>query len=553
MTNSYTVARYLIDRLNEVGVEHVFGVPGDYAFPFLDEIEAAPTIKWIGVCNELHSAYAADGYARVRDIAAVTGSCGVLEMGACGGVAGAFAEEVPLLVISCFPSTDERARRSFTHHSLRGRFDQYQAMMAPITASQTMLTAADSCEQIDDAIKQCWALKTPVYIQFPRDVQELAARPPTSPLELAEPQSDSAALDRVVNRALQMLRSAEQPAILFDYPVARLGLTERVQTLSDSTGIPFAITRTGRSGNVDQTRCGYLGLYMAPPMSGEIGLRIDAADALIRICLRYDETSHGAADPDLRAPHLIDLQAASARIGGDIYAPVAARDVLDRLCSELGRTCIVPEESSVVPSGPFIAKSGVAITQDRLWQAFSAFIEPDDTIAIDYGTAQAVAQLTLPVRTKTLMQTNWEAIGYTTPAVLGAQLADPSGRYIHLIGDGAFQETAQEISTMIKHGLAPITILLHNSTYLIENSTHKDPPADKHYNRVHGWDYSKLPGVLGPKGRPLGVRAETEDEFGCALEAAASAHREGRYSLIEVILAPGDVASVLAKFMGLQT
>jgi len=349
-----------------------------------------------------------------------------------------------------------------------------------------------------------------------------------------------------------MLRSAERPAILFDYAVARLGLTERVQTLSDLTGIPFATTRTGRSGNVDQTLSGYLGLYMASPVAGEIGLRIDSADALIRICLRYDETCHGSADPTLRAPHLIDLQAASGRIGGDVYAPVAARDVLDRLCTELARTGVVPKESTVIPTGPFLPKSGVAITQDRLWEAFSAFIQPDDTIAIEYGTAQAVAQLTLPVRTKTLMQTNWEAIGYTTPAVLGAQIADPTGRYIHLIGDGAFQESAQEISTMIKYGIAPITILLHNSTYQIENITHKNPPADKNYNRVHGWDYSKLPGVLGPKGRPLGVRAETENELCSALEAAAAAHRDGRYSLVEVMLAPGDVASVLARSMGLK-
>ena len=150
------------------------------------------------------------------------------------------------------------------------------------------------------------------------------------------------------------------------------------------------------------------------------------------------------------------------------------------------------------------------------------------------------------------MQTNWEAIGYTTPAVVGAQMADLTGRFIQLIGDGAFQETAQEISTVIQHGLAPITLLLNNATYEIENLTHKCAPVHKNYNRVHGWDYSKLPSVLGPKGRPLGVRAETEDELCSALEAAAAAHRDGRYSLIEVILAPGDVASVLAKFMGLQ-
>jgi len=552
MTTSYTVASYLIDRLKEVGVEHVFGVPGDYAFPFLDQIESEPTIKWVGVCNELNAAYAADGYARVRGMSAITGSCGVLEMGAGGGIAGAFAEEVPLLVISCFPSTDELARRTFTHHSLRGRFNLFQSMMAPITASQTMLTAADACEQIDDAIKRCWALKSPVYIQFPRDIQELAAGTPISPLELAEPQSDRAELDRFFSRALQMLQSAERPAILFDYPVARLGLTERVQTLSDLTGIPFATTRTGRSGNVDQTRSGYLGLYDAPPMHSETGLQIDSADALIRICLRHDETAHGSADPALCAPRLIDLQAASATVGGDVYAPVAARDVLDRLCTELPRARNVAKESTAPTSGPFLPKSGVAITQDRLWQAFGAFIEPDDTIAIEYGTVQAVAQLTLPVRTRTLMQTNWEAIGYTTPAVHGAQMADPSGRYIQLIGDGAFQETAQEISTVIRHGLAPITILLHNSTYEIENLTHKCGPVHKNYNRVHSWDYSRLPGVLGPKGRPFGVRAETEDELCSALKAAAAAHRDGRYSLIEVILAPGDVASVLAKYMGLQ-
>ena len=209
MTTSYTVASYVINRLKEVGIEHVFGVPGDYAFPFLDAIEAEPTIKWVGVCTELNAAYAADGYARIRGMSAIAGSCGVLEMGAAGGIAGAFAEEVPLLVISGFPSTDEIARRTFTHHSLRGRFDQFQSIMAPITASQTMLTATDACEQIDDAIKRCWALKTPVYIQFPRDIQELAAATPISPLELAEPQSDRATLERFLSRALQMLRSAD--------------------------------------------------------------------------------------------------------------------------------------------------------------------------------------------------------------------------------------------------------------------------------------------------------------------------------------------------------
>jgi indolepyruvate decarboxylase len=104
MTGSYTVASYVIDRLKEVGIAHVFGVPGDYDFPLLDEIETEPKIKFVCVANESNAPYAADGYARVRGISAIAGSCGVLDMGAAGGVAGAFAEEVPLLVISGFPT-----------------------------------------------------------------------------------------------------------------------------------------------------------------------------------------------------------------------------------------------------------------------------------------------------------------------------------------------------------------------------------------------------------------------------------------------------------------
>ena len=142
------------------------------------------------------------------------------------------------------------------------------------------------------------------------------------------------------------------------------------------------------------------------------------------------------------------------------------------------------------------------------------------------------------------MQTNWEAIGYTTPAVLGAQMADPSGRDIQLIGDGAFQETAQEITTVIHHGLAPITLLLNNSTYEIETLTHKCPPAHKNYNRLQSWDYSKLPSVLGPKGRPLGVRAESEDELCSALGAAATA--SSRLSSH-----PETSRACLARFIGL--
>ena len=553
MSEKYTVSSYLIDRLQEVGVEHVFGVPGDYGFPFMDQIEDAEGITWVGACNELNATYAADGYARTRGLAAVTGSCGVLEMGGAGGIAGAWDEQVPILVIAGFPSAEQVARGAPVHHSLRGRFDRFAEVLAPITVSQTRLTAEGACAQIDQAISECWAAKAPVYLQFPSDVQQAPATPPAAALTLPEPQSDPQQLARFLEVAVSKLRGAQRPAILADYPIARYGLTDAVQQLSESAGIPLATTLSARGSTLDQTRPGYLGFYAvmsadSAPSTGQ--QRVDASDVLVRVCPRQLDTNHGLADPSLTDDRLIDLQTDSATVGGTTYPNVAARDVLTRLHAELGHGGADVVHENIDEPTAFSARPGVPLTQDALWAAFTGFAESGDVIAVDYGTVGYASMIALPVPTRGLFQASWEAIGWTTPAVVGAQLADPNGRHLHVVGDGGFQETAQEISTLIRHGLAPITILVNNGTYQVENITHVNPPVDKAYNRLHGWNYAQLPAVLAGDANPLAIRVRTEDELVAALDAAAAAHREGRYSFIEAVVAADDVAIAFAGFIG---
>src|ERR1700752_3632210 len=141
MSTQYTAGQYLIDRLKELGIGHVFGVPGDFGFPFLDRIEDDPDIAWVGNCNEVNAAYAADAYARLQGIAALTGAAGIIETLGASGVAGAYAEHVPLVLISLYPSTEELAHRTFTHHSLHGGdYSPFNRMYQEITAAQALLT-----------------------------------------------------------------------------------------------------------------------------------------------------------------------------------------------------------------------------------------------------------------------------------------------------------------------------------------------------------------------------------------------------------------------------
>jgi TPP-dependent 2-oxoacid decarboxylase len=95
-----TVSQYVLRRLKEIGFDDVFGVAGDYAFPVNDAIVEDPALNWISCCNELNAAYAADGYARMRGVAALCTTYGVSELAAMSGVAGAYAERLPVFIWS---------------------------------------------------------------------------------------------------------------------------------------------------------------------------------------------------------------------------------------------------------------------------------------------------------------------------------------------------------------------------------------------------------------------------------------------------------------------
>ena len=137
----YTVSTYLLDRLSELGIEHIFGVPGDYNLAFLDDVIAHEKLEWIGNCNELNAAYAADGYARIKGIAALITTFGVGELSAINGIAGSYAENVPVIKITGTPTTTVMENGELVHHTLGGgKFNHFSNMYREITVAQTKLT-----------------------------------------------------------------------------------------------------------------------------------------------------------------------------------------------------------------------------------------------------------------------------------------------------------------------------------------------------------------------------------------------------------------------------
>ena len=131
----------------------------------------------------------------------------------------------------------------------------------------------------------------------------------------------------------------------------------------------------------------------------------------------------------------------------------------------------------------------------------------------------------------------WASTGWTLPAALGASLAAPDRRVVLIAGDGALQQTAAELGTLLGQGLAPVIIVLNNNGYTVERAIHH---PDASYHQIPAWDWTALPAAVGPATSPVALRVSTSPELARALNAASYHAGAGRPVLIEAALDASD-------------
>jgi indolepyruvate decarboxylase len=156
----------------------------------------------------------------------------------------------------------------------------------------------------------------------------------------------------------------------------------------------------------------------------------------------------------------------------------------------------------------------------------------------DVGDALfGAADLFIRGRTEFLGPAYYASMGFAVPAGIGAQLANPGLRPLVLVGDGAFQMTGMELATAARYGLNPVVVVLNNRGYGTERHIQDGP-----YNDLWGWNYSRIPEVLGA-GKGFEVR--TWGELDQALNDAKQYQRA--FCLIDVHLDPLDRSPALER------
>jgi indolepyruvate decarboxylase len=487
------IGDFLLRRLQEVGIKHIFGVPGDYNLELMQQLENRGEPAWIGNCNELNASYATDGYARINGIGALSVTYGVGALSALNGIAGAYSEHVPVILICGSLPLRAIQRGDLMHHTLidREKGDLYR-IFTEVTVAQARLTPENALTEIDRLILTAWRRKLPVYLELPSDISYLEIEVPDNPLKLEMTPSDQGSLKVCTEMILKKLGAAKSPAFLLDIDAVRFGVSGKIMELAERFHMQVATLNCAK-GAVPESSPQFLGTYGGVASAPATREAIEGSDCLLTVGYRRVETTVGFFTDKLPAS-AIHLNSSSVDTVEKNYQGIYIAELLQFIVDS--SSDIVTKKQPERPSKwAALVPSNDPLTQDAYWKAMQNFLRPGDVIVVEDGASSAgMGRLTLPDDCTYITGAFvWCSIGYATPALLGAILASPGRRHILLTGEGSLQMTVQELSTVMRHDLKPFIFVINNSGYTVERAV---LGKGAKYNDVANWRYSELPNVF---------------------------------------------------------
>ena len=532
-----TVGSYLIERMAELGIRHVFGIPGDYVLGFYAQLERS-SLAVVNCADEQGAGYAADAYARVNGIGAVCVTYGVGGLKVVNTSAQAFAEKSPVIVISGGPGVRERERDALLHHKVRS-FESQLVVFREVTCASAIVDDADRAQaEIDRVLAACKRHSQPVYLELPRDAVDATFT--LRPREEPAPQRDEAELHEALAETTDLLAAAKRPVIIAGEELARFGIGDRLASLLERSGIPVATTTLSKSV-LDETHPLYVGVYEGALGHETTRRYVERSDCLVILGANLSDVTLGIDTAHLDPEVTIRSNAVETWVHRHLYPDVTLVDFVAGLSATLPARAGTAVENPPRPEA-WVPVPGSPVTIVRLIQCLNAFIDEGTTVVADVGDALFASIDLLVEAWDFIAPAYYLSLGFAVPGSIGVQLARPGTRPLVIVGDGAFQMTGMELTTAVRYGLDPIVIVLDNAGYGTER-----PMLDGPFNDVVPWHYERLPELLGA-GRGYDVR--TEDDLDAALDAARD--ERGGYALLRVHLEPDDMSPALRRLTALM-
>lgn len=479
-----TVADYLVKKLKFLGIKNVFGLPGDYNFNILDAIIKDDEINWVNSTNELNASYSSDGYARINGYGAVVTTYGVGELSAINGIAGSMAENVPVIHIAGVPKTSFIEKNIIVHHNFSNpNYYLFENAYKNVVETTAYLNFENAKKEIDRVFNVFVNEKKPVYIAIPVDVCEFLIDDDGFD-KIEYKKSDEKALNETVSEIISLIEKAKNPIIFFDYLCKRYKLQNEIKEFINKTNMKFGTFLMGK-GIIDETNPNFTGVN-GGNLSSFVQNEIKKSDLIITAgYLNADLNTGGFSAFEKEID--IEIRKNETIIKGKVYKNVLLQDVILKLNEKITKTF---EKNDFKQIKKKINEKG-KIKVDDILPLIETVLDEDDIFTMETGLFSLSGSfLNLKKNVEYLSQTLWGSIGWATPALFGAMMADNKKCHIMFTGEGAHQLTIQEMANFFEYDLKPVIFVLNNNGYTVERVLSKDP-NDK-FNNITNWNYPKL-------------------------------------------------------------
>lgn len=555
-----TVSRYLAIRLAELGVGHLFAVPGDYAGHFLTTIDVEGQslgITRVGTCNELEAGYSADAYARLRGAGAVCVTFGVGTFSLLNALAGSYVEQLPVILIVGSPGSSarnvERREGVLFHHSTGTLSADEESVRNVTVAREVVRDPLNAPEQIDKALRAALTWRRPVYIEVTANVWKLPCAAPQGRIEAGHLPALDASIDAALEATLTHLWAAKNPCIWVGQEVQRFGLQNLLMDIVEETKMPWATDLLAK-GVLPEDGPGFVGCYDGASANDKTRRLVETADWLLGLGNMVTDDFLGLVKDSYGTMSLAWNN--SVRVGTNVWDCAPLRTFMERLLLRLrARRYDAPataftmlaqagtHERALSQALMLRANAGgrTPVTYTRFFERIERWVDDSMVLMADTTIAlYSAAELPVNVRDGFIAQAAWNSIGYATGACLGVGFAGER-RAVVFTGDGGFQMICQTLSDVVRAKHAAVVFIFDNQLYGIEQAfvnaryfTDGEPPEA--FDLLHGWDYAKLPEVFGGG---WGVTVETMDDLESALTTAKA--NADRLSIIALKIASTDI------------
>lgn len=557
LTGGEIVAEYLIAE----GVPFIAGIPGHGCLGLVDALyKYRDRLPVLQVRHEQAAVHLADGYYRTSGIPiAVFTSIGPGAANTAVGLATAYVDSTAVMVLSGETHT-HMFGRGVLQEVERQHWANLSRSMEPLTKRYWLVNRT---EQIPFVMQRAFATMTsgrpgPVMVALPMDVQADAADVLAPGVPRREPGGRARADAALVEKAAELLLSAERPVLLVGGGVTLSGAHADAQELAESLGAAVVTTMQGK-GAVPEDHPLYG--WHAGSKGTTCGNRLTReADVVLAVGTRFadEATSSYRRGVSFSIPptKLIHADVDPGEIGKNYPVEVGlvgdAKAILADLLEAVkgaGRQSTARQndypshvravrEAWLRSVAEVNSVSVVPVSISRFLKELRAFLERDAIVATSSGNAQAQVLQEFPFyapRTN-LTTGGFSTMGFSLPAALGAKLAAPDRQVVAVVGDGDFLMTVQELATAVQHNIPVVVTVLNNSGWqsikdlqmavLGEDRVHATEFLDRHGNLV-------TPDFVG-LARSFGAYAEKVERPDEVQPALGRAFAQGRPAVVEV-------------------